>query len=101
MADESIKDETARWVALAGLATRGSDADTTCPSEELLAAFIDGRLSGAPRQQMLAHLNDCPHCYQHWREVTQVLEGDAAGWARYGGHDELADLIDSWSEQSA
>jgi hypothetical protein len=35
---------------------------TLCPSDETLAAFIDGRLQGADRQAVLDHLAGCAEC---------------------------------------
>lgn len=34
----------------------------TCPSEEILAAFIDGRLDEQSRQEVIRHLADCGDC---------------------------------------
>jgi len=36
---------------------------TNCPSEETLAAFIDGRLDPGDRQTMVEHVVSCPDCY--------------------------------------
>jgi len=35
---------------------------TSCPSEETLAAFIDGRLEGEARSQQVEHAANCPEC---------------------------------------
>jgi putative zinc finger protein len=35
---------------------------TTCPTEETLAAFIDGRLEGADRDQVIEHATECADC---------------------------------------
>lgn len=34
----------------------------TCPTDEQLAAFLDGGLGGPERQQVLTHLADCECC---------------------------------------
>jgi cytochrome c-type biogenesis protein CcmH/NrfG len=34
----------------------------TCPSEETLAAFLDGRLTGQARLEVVEHLADCGEC---------------------------------------
>jgi len=34
-----------------------------CPDPETIAAFIDGRLGGAERAQVIEHLADCADCY--------------------------------------
>lgn len=42
---------------------------TTCPTEETLAAFIDGRLEGATRNAVLEHLVVCSEC----RDAVSVV----------------------------
>jgi hypothetical protein len=59
----NITQEQERRIALLGLmATEGEQAGA-CPADELLATFIEGRLTDEVRQAMLAHLNHCPSCY--------------------------------------
>jgi|GEM_PF-2032752 len=36
---------------------------TNCPSEETLAAFIDGRLDPEPRRRVVEHMSSCADCY--------------------------------------
>lgn len=36
---------------------------TNCPSEETLAAFIDGRLDPESRRSVVEHMTTCPDCY--------------------------------------
>lgn len=43
----------------------------TCPSLEDLAAFLDGRLSGDERARVIAHLADCPSCYEVFAEAAR------------------------------
>jgi hypothetical protein len=43
----------------------------TCPSLEDLAAFLDGRLSGSERARIVAHLADCPSCYEVFAEAAR------------------------------
>lgn len=43
----------------------------TCPSLEDLAAFLDGRLSGDERNRIVAHLADCPSCYEVFAEAAR------------------------------
>ncbi|MCI0400070.1 MAG: hypothetical protein L0Z68_02035, partial [Gammaproteobacteria bacterium] len=62
-----------RALALFALAATDTGQATSCPSEETLAQFIDGRLTGQPRETMLAHLNRCRACYHHWLEVAAYL----------------------------
>ncbi|HEX4953528.1 MAG TPA: zf-HC2 domain-containing protein [Thermoanaerobaculia bacterium] len=48
--------------------------ESTCPSDEQIAASLDGRLSGPERDQVEAHLASCPLCYQVFKEAAEVLE---------------------------
>lgn len=48
---------------------------TRCPNDETLAAFIDGRLDGVDRQQVVQHLAECSVC----REI--VLMAGEVGMA--------------------
>jgi hypothetical protein len=43
----------------------------TCPSLEDLAAFLDGKLSGGERARVVAHLADCPRCYEVFAETAR------------------------------
>lgn len=43
----------------------------TCPSLEDLAAFLDGRLSGNEQTRIVAHLADCPSCYEVFAEAAR------------------------------
>ena len=62
-----------RALALFALAATDTSQATSCPSEETLAQFIDGRITGQGREAMLAHLNRCRACYHHWLEVAAYL----------------------------
>lgn len=68
-----------RIIALLGAAACRPMEPTAepCPSAEALAAFIDNRLAGVEREAMLAHLNCCPGCYQHWLEAATYLQSVA------------------------
>jgi Putative zinc-finger len=59
----NITQEQERRIALLGLLVTESKKVGACPVDELLATFIEGRLTGKVRQVMLAHLNHCPSCY--------------------------------------
>lgn len=37
-----------------------------CPSENDLAALIDGNISSKERQKLFHHLDRCPECYHQW-----------------------------------
>ena len=45
--------------------------ESTHPSPEALAAFVDGRLSGAARSEMVAHLDRCRACYEVFAETVR------------------------------
>lgn len=46
----------------------------SCPDLEELAAFADGRLSGAARDAVVEHLADCEDCYEVYAETLRVRE---------------------------
>jgi hypothetical protein len=62
-----------RLLALLSLMEKGTLEVNVCPCDELLAAFIEGKLTGEARQAMLAHLNHCSSCYYHWLEAASYL----------------------------
>lgn len=45
-----------------------------CPPLENIAAFIDGKLSGAEREELIVHLNRCDDCYEVFIETVKVME---------------------------
>lgn len=47
------------------------------PDTETLAAFVDGRLSGAARDRVVAHLADCDACHQVMTDAVHVLRDPA------------------------
>jgi hypothetical protein len=81
MSDNPYPEDNEHLVALMGLATSEQQRNSTCPSDEQLAAFVGGTLKGEARQRMLAHLNSCPHCYYHWLEIGACLEDAKFGTA--------------------
>lgn len=50
---------------------------TRHPDAEELAAFVDGRLTGAARDRMVAHLADCTECHEMMADVVTVLRDPA------------------------
>jgi len=42
--------------------SHASDSNTQHPSDERMAAYLDGRLSGTERDSFVDHLTDCPTC---------------------------------------
>jgi tetratricopeptide (TPR) repeat protein len=44
----------------------------TCPDPETLAAFIDGKLTGREREEVVAHLADCADCYFVFSESVRA-----------------------------
>src|SRR3954452_4585329 len=57
-----------------------STAQSSCPSDEELAAFLDGVLSASDRVRITAHLADCESCYEifagavHFQQDVPALE---------------------------
>lgn len=45
---------------------------TNCPSDETLAAFIDGRLEGEARETVLAHVATCSECRDMLNSVHEL-----------------------------
>ena len=78
MIEKSPDEQDPKFLAMLALATNATDPAEDCPPEDQLAAFIDGVLHGAARQAMLAHLDRCPACRQHWLEVADLVDADAA-----------------------
>jgi hypothetical protein len=69
----NITQEQERRIARLGLMATESKKIGACPSDEMLATFLEGKLTGEVRQTMLAHLNHCPSCYYHWLEAASYL----------------------------
>ena len=51
-----------------------STSGSECLDLEDLAAFADGRLTGAERERAVEHLADCERCYEVLAEVMQIQE---------------------------
>jgi len=81
-----------RTLALFALAATDAPQATSCPNEETLAQFIDGRLTGQGRETMLAHLNRCRACYHHWLEVAAYLTSSEAAASAPGNTRPAASL---------
>lgn len=63
-----------RTIALLALQQKNSKTQVTaCPTDVELTKFIQGKLKGRAREQMLAHLNQCPDCYQHWMDELRMM----------------------------
>jgi hypothetical protein len=43
----------------------------SCPGSEVLAAFLDGRLSGEERRRVVEHLDACEDCYAVFSEAVR------------------------------
>jgi hypothetical protein len=52
-----------------------------------MAAFIDGRLEGDERQQMLVHLNRCERCYELFTETVRCQQEEELQTGGGGGVD--------------
>jgi hypothetical protein len=69
----NITQEEESRIALLGLIATESEKVDACPSDETLATFLEGKLTGKAHQAMLAHLNYCPSCYYQWLEAASYL----------------------------
>lgn len=49
-------------------------ADTECPSQERLAAFLDDRLGDADRNALMGHISSCNDCHELLTEVIGMQE---------------------------
>jgi hypothetical protein len=47
-----------------------------CPDEELLADYLEGRLSDNERSKMEAHLSDCERCLDEFMVARNLVRGD-------------------------
>ncbi|MGH8533384.1 MAG: hypothetical protein ACREV1_11845 [Gammaproteobacteria bacterium] len=73
MNDKRSPEKQEREMALLGLAATDTPMVMSCPSEETLARFVEGGLTGQGRETMLAHLNRCASCYHHWLAAASLL----------------------------
>jgi len=65
-----------RKEALIALACREPSEPGPCPSEAELAAFIEGEMEGERREEMLAHLDACPECYDTWLTAGSFVQAE-------------------------
>ena len=59
---------------------RPSGHDINCQQAMLLvAAYLDGALPSADRDRFEAHLDECPHCSEHLKQIeaTILVTGEA------------------------
>jgi hypothetical protein len=75
MNDKTSPEKQEREMVLLGLAATDTPMVTRCPSEETLARFVEGALTGQGWETILAHLNRCASCYHHWLEAASLLNG--------------------------
>lgn len=54
--------------------TTDSEPTVACPELEELAAFVDGKLSGAERDAVVEHLASCEACYEVYAETLRIQE---------------------------
>jgi tetratricopeptide (TPR) repeat protein len=50
---------------------------TDCPTPETLAAFVDGRLNAAEREEVMKHLADCAECRDTVLLATEIAAAEA------------------------
>src|SRR6476469_5837028 len=61
---------------------RGVVSPPDCPDANRLAAFIEGRLTGADQEQVQRHLLSCGDCYSVFGETVQWLDQPGASRSR-------------------
>jgi len=44
-----------------------------CPSIEDIAALIDGKLEGSEKSNLMAHIADCPDCYEIFSQTSKDI----------------------------
>jgi hypothetical protein len=74
-------DQHDRAVALAALALTG-DRPATCPPLDELQRWHEGRLDAAQARAMQAHVGACDRCFELWRGLGALAEGDPRRRAR-------------------
>lgn len=50
---------------------------TTCPDEQILAAFVDGQLAEPSRDETIAHLDTCAVCFDRVAAIANAAETSA------------------------
>lgn len=68
MADNQDKN-----IALLGIAATKNSLNLECPPENIMSAFIEGRLDSGMRTKMLSHINQCEDCYFTWEQTSVFL----------------------------
>jgi anti-sigma factor RsiW len=74
---------------------RTAEPDLTCrDAVALMAAYLDGALARRDLELLEAHLEDCPHCSEHLRQIEATIL--VSGEVRAEDLDPLAreDLMD-------
>ncbi|WP_353571543.1 hypothetical protein [Candidatus Albibeggiatoa sp. nov. BB20] len=61
-----------RTIALLALQQGSATKASTCPMDIELADFMQGKLKGQAREQILVHLDQCSDCYQHWMDELRM-----------------------------
>jgi anti-sigma factor RsiW len=55
-------------------ARRTSGSDLTCrDAVALMAAYLDGALALRDQELLEGHLDDCPHCSEHLRQIEATI----------------------------
>ena len=81
--DQDNPDDIERTLGVVALAASSPGERGECPSDSVLAQFLDGALIGAERDRLMVHLDACPDCYEVWQMYSPQaeelhLEGGAA-----------------------
>jgi anti-sigma factor RsiW len=84
---------------------RPSGHDITCQQAvSLVAAYLDGALPQADHARLEAHLDECPHCSEHVKQIEAAIQ--VTGEIRAEDLDpvtreDLMDLYRRWRDDPA
>jgi anti-sigma factor RsiW len=82
-----------------------SGHDINCQQAvSLVTTYLDGALPGADQERLQAHLDECPHCTEHLKQIEatilvtgEIRAEDLAAAAR----EDLMDLYRRWRNDPA
>lgn len=69
--NSSIEEMLGRYISME---VNKVEADTICPSEEELAAFIDNTIDYVEKDRIAGHLSSCNDCYEVFSVATELQE---------------------------
>ncbi|HEX5088356.1 MAG TPA: zf-HC2 domain-containing protein [Nocardioides sp.] len=59
---------------------RGGGHEMTCQQAvNHITAYLDGALAGRDRDKLERHLEECPHCWEHLKQIEATIRVAGAG----------------------